>query len=155
MIAFALAALGPAPAQAQYRETTLMSANSFLPATAEYGPDGTSTVDSAWQVNSKNDPNMVLALYFCVDSIAGYDSVGVNISCFYETLSNYDNCIDATGTSHKILAVDTVAVVSPGDTCYFESWTPPPHKRRRYRVDVPDTCSVTLIEIEQSSAPWK
>lgn len=147
LLIVALFAFCVLPASAQYVERVIMSANSFLPATAEFGPDGTATADSAWIVNTRRDVNSPITLIFCVDSIAGYDSVGVNIACYYETSSNYDNCIEATGTGHIVLQVDTVAVVIPGDTCYFETWTPPPHVRWRYRVDVPDTCSVTLTEI--------
>ena len=138
---------------AQNRTTTLMTANSIIPATAEYGPDGAAAQDSAWISVSSKDPLTKIYLFMICDSVEGYDAADdtVAVRMILGIDGSSTHFFDKADT---LLLFDAdIGAAVPADSGFVIDVPSIPHDKRRYLVTVDDTISVTLTEKEFFTAP--
>lgn len=144
----------------QYSEQVVMSANTIIPSTPEFGPAGAASAASSWIINGPTDVLTPLSLFICPDSVAGYATTddSIKVEVIYRTANTSTHAYPANYTTQVLFYRDLALGSVPSDTCYWVSWTPPPHYARRYRVSVDDTVAVSLIEgkmPEEFHNPWR
>ena len=127
-----------------------------IPGTTYYFPDGRASHDSAWvNLGSYKTAPSYFSLYLLVDSTLGYDSpCSVRVEALYsiEDWSDLDGDslrMDSTaflGYPSTTVVFNEPFFVVPEDSARLISAGVYLHDKRRWRVTVTDSCSISFLE---------